>query len=338
MFFQSKFVRWRLLFFVVALLGLAIYKVGSFHSTNSSMIESPKEDISSCQSLEKLNQQHDGMVWVPGGLAQLGDDVYLEESKSKKNVPGFWIDSHEVTNLEFMEFVNATNYQTLAEQFHNKVNPSLDPHVAVFIFPNAKTQDLGGWKFDLSADWRHPGGKNTTIEGKGNFPVTAITFQDAKAYADWKGHLLPSEAEWEWAARGATNKSVQAEENHHQPEANQANTFQGIFPIRNTANDGFVGLAPIACFAPNPLGIYDMIGNAWEFTRDNWSAAHIQQTNEQSSLDYPKRDYLAKQKVIKGGSFLCSSDFCMRYRPGSRAAQDEDLGASHLGFRTIKYK
>ncbi len=279
----------------------------------------------------KFEGEHPGMVWVPAGSSYLGDSVYPEEKIKLQKIAGFWMDEHEVTNYQFAEFVKATGYQTLAER---KVNA--EGNTAVFIFPNQKTKNLGGWKLDPTANWRHPGGIKTSIDGKENFPVTAISYEDAQAYATWLGKTLPSEAQWEWAARSAKANAIGSVDDHHQPLSTDANTFQGIFPIRNTADDGFVGLAPVGCFTPNALGLYDMIGNVWEFTSDSWIATSIISKDSEASVPDIQRVGIVNKKIIKGGSFLCSSDFCMRYRPGARAGQDIDLGASHLGFRTVK--
>jgi formylglycine-generating enzyme len=334
----SNQILWRaLLSGFIGVVGLAFFWQKEDVEKSTASPEQQAQQVLACKNFADLHRDHQGMVWVPGGTAKLGDDIYMEEKKSTQKLRGFWMDAHEVTNQEFAEFVNATGYLTVPEQYQKKQSDTIPAHVAVFVFPNEKTKNLGGWRLDASADWRHPGGKQTNIDGKEYFPVTAITYEDAQAYANWKGRTLPSEAQWEWAARSASNLTAQNEDEHHQPKPQDANTFQGIFPIRNTADDGFVGLAPVACFTPNRLGLYDMLGNVWELTSDVWHQAPEIAANQQSSVDYPKRVGAVAQRVIKGGSYLCSSDYCMRYRPGARAAQDEDLGASHLGFRTIKY-
>lgn len=286
---------------------------------------------------------HPGMVWVPGGQLQLGDTVYREELPVRKvTVRGFWMDRTEVTNAQFAAFVQATGYVTVAEravdaQAHPDLAPALRlPGAVVFISPT----DLNGtgspsqwWRYLPGANWRHPGGQSTSIEGRGAFPVVNLTYRDAWAYAQWAGRTLPSEAQWEWAARGAADP---AEAEHAQPL--QANTWQGWFPVNNTAQDGFVGVAPVGCYAPNALGLYDMLGNVWEITRDLYLPDHQHLAPETDSAEYAglrSTGGAAARHVIKGGSFLCAPNYCMRYRPGARQAQEDDLAVSHLGFRTI---
>ncbi len=284
---------------------------------------------------------HPGMVWVPGGRFDFGDTVYPEEQPVRQTaVAGFWMDRTEVTNDQFAEFVKATRYVTVAErEVDPKLHPGLPPGMnqpgaVVFVMPNA-VRGHGDvtqwWRYTPGANWRHPGGPDTGIEGRGSFPVVTVTFDDAQAYARWKGHFLPTEAQWEWAARAG---EVQAAKDHDQPL--QANTWQGLFPVVNSAEDGFVGLAPAGCYLPNAWGLYDMIGNAWELTADAYAPDHADRAvGPPDQVPSIHRAASAGQRVIKGGSFLCAPSYCMRYRSGSRQPQDDDLGASHLGFRTV---
>jgi formylglycine-generating enzyme required for sulfatase activity len=162
--------------------------------------------------------------------------------------------------------------------------------------------------------------------------VVAVTIADARAYANWKGRDLPSEAQWEWAARAARTETTSKNEQPH-----EANTWQGLFPVINLAEDGFAGLAPVGCYPANALGLFDMIGNVWELTADAWTP-HLHAAHHSDRPDAPpqaKRSTPAAQHVIKGGSFLCAPNYCVRYRPGARQPQDTDLATSHLGFRTI---
>lgn len=287
-------------------------------------------------------QPHPGMVWVPAGSYTMGDTRYPEEQPARSvQVAGFWMDRTEVTNDQFAEFVQATGYVTVAErpvdaQTHPGLPPDmLQPGAVVFMPPKqirGKEDVSQWWRYVPGASWRHPGGPATGLAGHGSFPVVAVTLEDAQAYARWKGRALPSEAQWEWAARGAKPQPLP---DHEQPK--DANTWQGLFPTVNSAEDGFTGLAPVGCYAPNALGLFDMIGNVWELTRDAWRPNHagpeapdqVPAGLRQASMGVPA------QHVIKGGSFLCSPDYCMRYRAGARQPQDDDLGASHLGFRTI---
>lgn len=293
---------------------------------------------------EPLGAPHPGMVWVPGGTLTLGDTVYPEEMPIRAlPVAGFWMDRTEVTNDQFAAFVQATGYTTVAErvvdaQRHPELPPELRvPGAVVFISPTSLSgqgSPTQWWRYVAGADWRHPGGPHTSIEGRGAFAVVNVTIDDAQAYARWKGTFIPSEAQWEWAAREA---QAQALPTHDQPA--QANTWQGLFPVANSAADGFVGLAPVGCFAPNALGLFDMIGNAWELTRDAYTPSHAVLAPTEA-LDpgpgsvRPNASVGLGQHVIKGGSFLCAPNYCMRYRAGARQAQDDDLAVSHLGFRT----
>jgi formylglycine-generating enzyme required for sulfatase activity len=281
---------------------------------------------------------HPGMVWVPGGSFEFGDTENPEEQPIRKTtVAGLWMDRTEVTNDEFAEFVKATGYLTGAERpVDTRTHPGLPPAMqqpgaVVFVMPN----DVNGhgdvtqwWRYIAGANWRHPGGPATSIEGRGAFPVVTVTYEDAQAYARWKGHSLPTEAQWEWAARAGQPKAAQ---DHAQPK--QANTWQGLFPVVNSGEDGFVGLAPVGCYAPNALGLFDMIGNAWELTADAYAPFHPDPT----AVKTPTKMAASApgQRVIKGGSFLCAPNYCMRYRSGSRQPQEDDLGTSHLGFRTL---
>jgi formylglycine-generating enzyme required for sulfatase activity len=284
---------------------------------------------------------HPGMVWVPGGSFEMGDTVYAEEQPIRTTtVDGFWMSRTETSNDEFAAFVAATGYVTLAERpvaaaFQASLPPEMrQPGAVVFVMPQAldNTVDVAQWwRYVPGANWRHPGGPDTHIDGRGAWPVVAVTLEDAQAYARWTGQALPSEAQWEWAARAGQALAAQ---DHAQPA--QANTWQGVFPLANSATDGFAGLAPVACFAPNALGLYDMIGNVWELTRDVWRPDHAAAgAPAPDNMSPPRPAGMAAQHVIKGGSFLCAPNYCARYRSGSRQPQDDDLGTSHLGFRTI---
>jgi formylglycine-generating enzyme required for sulfatase activity len=279
---------------------------------------------------------HRGMVWVPAGRFAQGDAVYPEEGPiSPARVNGFWMDRHEVTNGEFAAFVAATGYVTQAERAldpatHAGVPPDmLKPGAVVFVMP----KDVRGmadisqwWRFTPGANWRHPAGPGSSIDGHADYPVVEVTHDDALAYARWKHRDLPSEAEWEWAARAGDAK---AGDDHDQPKG--ANTWQGIFPVLNSGEDGYVGLAPAGCYAANAYGLYDMLGNVWELTNDVYRPRH----GEAPAPDAMPMMGETRRYVIKGGSFLCAPNYCMRYRSGSREGQEADLAASHLGFRTV---
>jgi formylglycine-generating enzyme required for sulfatase activity len=278
---------------------------------------------------------HQGMVWIPGGSFEMGDTVYAEEGgKRRVTVAGFWMDRHEVTNREFAAFVEATHYVTIAERaLDAATHPGLDPALLkagalVFVMPREVhgLDDVNQWwKYVPGANWRRPGGPQTSIEGRADFPVVELAYADVQAYAQWKGRTLPSEAQWEWAARGG----APSQPDHEQPR--DANTWQGVFPVADSGDDGFVGLAPVGCFKANAFGLFDMIGNVWEWTDDRYEPAPNQSRGVE---DMPERSAVPGH-VIKGGSFLCAANYCMRYRAGARQNQEDDLAVSHLGFRTI---
>jgi sulfatase modifying factor 1 len=283
---------------------------------------------------------HPGMAWVPPGTLAFGDSVYPEEQPIRPvTVKGFWMDRTEVTNADFAGFVAATGYVTVAERrVDARTHPGLPPDMllpgaVVFTLPTDLAH--GGdprqwWQYRPGASWRQPGGPGTHIQGRDAFPVVATTIEDAKAYAQWKGRDLPTEAEWEWAARGGSSLVAGSTA---QPV--QANTWQGLFPLNNQATDGFAGVAPVGCFAANGYGLHDLIGNVWELTQDTYRPFHGDNTPPDQPPVPHRPGQAPSQHVIKGGSYLCAPNYCMRYRAGARQGQDDDLATSHLGFRTI---
>lgn len=307
----------------------------------ASLASSATSAMSAALAASAASSPQPGMVWVPPGRFEVGDTVYPEESPRRTvTVQGFWMDRTEVTNDEFAAFVRATGYVTEAER---PVDPKRHPGLpaamqqagaVVFAMPDSVQgrEDIRQWwRYTPGANWRHPGGPGTNLQGKGSFPVVAVTLADARAYARWKGRDLPTEAQWEWAARGAQPAPMPQ---HAQPK--DANTWQGVFPVKNSGDDGFVGLAPVGCYAPNALGLYDLIGNVWELTADAWTPSPAGAADAApDAMPADLRSPQPRQQVIKGGSFLCAPNYCMRYRAGSRQPQDIDLAASHLGFRTV---
>jgi formylglycine-generating enzyme required for sulfatase activity len=253
------------------------------------------------------------MVHVPAGAVLLGEDG-AEAAGRELQVDGFWIDSHEVTNRQFAAFVAATGYRTEAERTGGS---------AVFVASRNVTslEDASQWwRYTPGASWRHPSGPGSDIGGKDDYPVIHVTYEDALAYAQWKGHALPSEAQWERAARGHQSQpKSQSAWAYTANGAPIANTWQGIFPLADGAKDGFHGLAPAACFQANEFGVYDAIGNVWEWTTGT-------------------RDGGERTRILKGGSFLCAFNYCSNFRAAAWQAQEHDLGASHIGFRTIAYR
>lgn len=286
-----------------------------------------------------------GQVWIRAGTFTLGEfGLYGDEGPAREiTVEGFWIDTHEVTNAQFSEFVDATNYVTVAER---KPNPNdypgvpaelLVPGSALFIPPTDVSN--GGditqwWQFVPGASWRHPYGPDSAIDDRKDHPVIHIAHEDALAYAAWKGRDLPSEAEWEFAARGGAATRYPWGDELSPGQTHMANTWQGSFPLWDAVEDGHSGLSPVGCFSANGYGLYDMIGNVWEWTNTPYFPAHNIpiDTNEQG---FDPRQPGLPVRVIKGGSFLCAPNYCLRYRPAARHAQDTGLGTGHIGFRTV---
>ena len=300
-------------------------------------------EIPAVKPMDSSLNQPAGMVWVPTGSFVMGDSIYPEEQPLlKMRVKGFWMDQTEVTNEAFAAFVNATGYVTVAERVVDpKLHPELPPEMrkpGAVVFTSPLDLQRGGdprqwWQYVPGAQWRHPQGPGSTIEGKGSFPVVAVTLEDAGAYARWLHRDLPTEAEWEWAARSAQDVPP-TEAPRRQPE--QANTWQGMFPVSNQAADGFRGVAPVGCFAANALGLHDMIGNVWELTATRYREQHSAADNVPPDNAPPAaRPGASAMQVIKGGSFLCAPNYCMRYRAAARQPQETDLATSHVGFRTI---
>jgi formylglycine-generating enzyme required for sulfatase activity len=341
MLLQNHRVSKRILIVTLVLLMVAVGAAKWLRSTRSPV---PSAGLQCDLAPQPSGAPHPGLVWVPGGRFELGDDQYPEEQPiASVELKGFWMDRTEVTNDQFAAFVKATGYVTEAERSpdahrHQNLSPDMaQPGAVVFKMPE-KIDGSGDvsqwWRFVPGANWRHPGGPDTDLTGHGAFPVVAVTYQDALAYARWAGRDLPSEAQWEWAARAGQTRAAQ---DHEQP--NNANTWQGLFPVVNTIEDGFVGLAPVGCYEPNAFGLYDMVGNVWELTADLFRGPHLRsgEMAEPGQVPADIRPGVTQQRVIKGGSFLCAPNYCMRYRSGARQPQEEDLGASHLGFRTILF-
>jgi formylglycine-generating enzyme required for sulfatase activity len=291
-----------------------------------------------------------GMVWVAGGTFLMGSNLHYPEEQPPRyaTVSGFWIDRTEVTNAQFAAFIAATGYKTVAERGLDKKDyPDLPPEALVpgsMVFheppKNARIRmDVTEWwRYVPGADWRHPDGPGSSIEGKDNHPVVHIAYSDAEAYAKWLGRSLPTEAEWEYAARGGLNGKEFAWGDEQSPQGQwMANSWQGFFPFDDDKSDGYHGTAPVGCFPPNGYGLYDMIGNVWEWATDWYQPGHKFADGE---VDPKGPETMSKTvggpiHVIKGGSWLCSANFCARYRPAARQPQEADLGASHIGFRTV---
>lgn len=302
-----------------------------------------------------------GMVWIPDGTFRMGSDLhYAEEGPVHRvHVDGFWIDRTPVTNRQFRAFVAATGYVTFAEIAPDpKDYPGALPHMLkagslVFTPPRGRIVDLSDWSqwwtFQFGADWRHPYGPESSIRGLDEHPVVHIAHRDAEAYADWAGAALPTEAEWEYAARGGLDGAEFAWGDDLTPGGRHlANTWQGDFPRQNLVHDGYRRTSPVTAFPPNGYGLHDMIGNVWEWTSDWYSARHAADAvapccipsnprggPETASYDACQPAIRIPRKVLKGGSHLCAPNYCRRYRPAARHAQPVDTSTCHVGFRCV---
>lgn len=294
---------------------------------------------------------NEGMVWINGGSFRMGSPGFPDsEPVHVVSVNGFWMDEHEVTNAQFARFVMATGYQTVAER---KLEPEdfpgvpvdkLQPGSAVFTPPShpvSLDNPLQWWTYVPGASWQHPGGPHTTA--KDNEPVVHISYEDAAAYATWAGKRLPTEAEWEYAARAGADNSPYYWGSMLKPgDKWVANIFQGSFPHGNTVEDGFAYAAPVKSFPPNALGLYDMDGNVWEWCSDFYrpdyyrNSPAVNPTGPADSFD-PGEPGVIK-RVQRGGSFLCSDEYCVRYKAGSRGKGETGSASNNLGFRCVKDK
>jgi sulfatase modifying factor 1 len=307
-----------------------------------------------------------GMVWIPGGEFTMGTDADLgwveEKPAHRARVDGFWMDETDVTNAQFRRFVEATGYVTTAEKAPNvdEIMAQMPPGTprppkeklvpAALVFTPTKgpvpLNDFSQWwTWTPGANWRHPGGPASSIEGKDDHPVVQVSWDDAVAYAKWAGKRLPTEAEWEFAARGGLdNKPYVWGDDPPTNTTIHANIWQGEFPYKNTAADGFVNTSPVRAFKPNGYGLYDMSGNVWQWCSDwyqmNLYREHAGQgvvvnpQGPQKSFD-PRQPY-SPLRVQKGGSFLCNDSYCSRYRPSARHGCTPDTGMSHIGFRCAR--
>jgi formylglycine-generating enzyme len=285
------------------------------------------------------------MTWIPPGEFAMGsEDFYPDERPVRRvKVDGFWIDRNPVTAAEFRRFVRDTGYVTLAERPLNPADyPDADPELLVpgsLVFhktsgPVALDDVRNWWTYLPGAFWKKPGGPGTTINGRDNHPVVQVAYEDAAAYSTWAGKELPTEAEWEYAARGGLDGAAFAWGDEHVPNGKpMANTWQGEFPWQNVKADGFEGTSPIGSFPPNGYGLYDMCGNVWEWTRDDISFGHAERAPCCAPELLPGE--LFPRKVIKGGSHLCAPNYCLRYRPAARQGETVDTSTGHIGFRCV---
>lgn len=323
---------------------------------------------------ERSEKPPPGMVFIPGGEFCMGsldptcgganacsgnDPMRDARPLHRVYVSGFFMDQTEVTNRQFEKFVKATGYKTVAEiapskeEFPNAPAENLVAGSTVFT-PTPKAVPLNNflkwWRYEKGADWRHPQGPKSSIKGRSHYPVVQVAYADAEAYAKWAGKRLPTEAEWEFAARGGLSGETYVWGSELMPQGRyMANYWQGQFPVKDTGLDGFAGIAPVAKFPPNRYGLYDMAGNVWEWCSDWYRADYYQQlaarygsnkepvknpTGPEKAWD-PQEPTVAK-RVHRGGSFLCSDQYCTRYMVGTRGKGEINTAANHLGFRCVK--
>jgi formylglycine-generating enzyme required for sulfatase activity len=297
------------------------------------------------------------MRWIPGGVFRMGSDTHYPEEAPARDVKvgGFWMDTSCVTNADFRRFVDATGHITLAEKPADAADyPDADPKLLVpasAVFrktsgPVDTRNAYNWWDYVAGADWRHPRGPESSLQGLWQHPVVHIAFQDASAYASWAGKELPTEAEWEFAARGGLEGAAFVWGDEYMPGGKpMANTWQGEFPYQNLMQDGYEWTSPVGTFPPNGYGLCDMAGNVWQWTSDWYGEVKNQHTcctgdhprdaHVGESYDPRTHEQLIPRKVIKGGSYLCAPNYCQRYRPAARMGQPIDTSTCHVGFRCI---
>ena len=307
-----------------------------------------------------------GMVWIPGGAFSMGandspdlDDVGMKATFDARPihrvyVDGFYMDKTDVTNAQFAEFVNAAGYLTVAERtpraedFPGAPAENLVPGSVVFSSPDYAVplnNHFQWWRYVKGANWRHPSGPKSSILGKGNYPVVQVAYKDALAYAQWAAKRLPTEAEWEFAARGGLAGKPFVWGDQFRPNGKwMANTHQGRFPNMDTGEDGFIGISPVAYYPPNPYGLYDMAGNVWQWTSDWYrpdyykqlaSVGGIARNPQGPTTPFDPAEPSEPKKALRGGSYLCTDQYCSRYIVGTRGKGEVTTGTNHLGFRCV---
>jgi len=306
-----------------------------------------------------------GMAWIPGGEFSMGaadppdkDEVGMKATEDSRPVhrvyvDGFFMDKTDVTNAEFAKFVKATGYVTVAERkpkaedFPGAPPENLVAGSVVFAPPDHPVplnDHMQWWSYVHGANWRHPLGPGSSIQGKDNFPVVQIAYEDALAYAKWAGKRLPTEAEWEFAARGGLAGKPFVWGDEFRPNGKwMANTHQGNFPNQDTGADGYPGIAPVAEFPPNGYGLYDMAGNVWQWTSDWYRpdyyktiANGVTRNPKGPESSYDPSEPTEPKKAHRGGSFLCTDQYCSRYIVGTRGKGEVSTGTNHLGFRCVE--
>jgi sulfatase modifying factor 1 len=354
---------------LIALTTLAMLALALSAHAADSVASAAKEDPSFAPTIanpsKPPNPASEGMVWIPGGEFSMGSEGKCDGKSCcspatvadalpihRVYVDGFWMDATDVTNAEFEKFVQATGYVTIAERAPTKEEfPTAPPENlvagSVVFTPTSEPVSLDNhfqwWSYVKGANWRHPEGPQSDIKGKENYPVVQIAYPDAVAYAKWAGKRLPTEAEWEFAARGGLSGKLYAWGDEFKPGGKfMANTYQGQFPVKDTGEDGFAGISPVGVFPANGYGLYDMAGNVWQWCSDWYrpdyfkqlaGAGNVARNPQGPEMPFDPTEPTEKKRVQKGGSFLCTDQYCTRYMVGTRGKGEVNTGTNHLGFR-----
>ncbi|WP_210415724.1 formylglycine-generating enzyme family protein [Bdellovibrio sp. ZAP7] len=361
----TKFSR-KILLFAAIIIGLGFFVGGStaisqLHSpfTQGDIAGLPESDFSDdvAAAMKPSNPNFgQSMVWIPGGEFWMGSNnpsVIDAQPEHRVHIDGFWMDQYLVTNRDFMDFVDETGYVTVAERrLDPKDYPDLPAELlapgAIIFSPRIERTDLGisgsvYWRWQPGANWRHPEGPGSDLRGRELMPVIHVSYADAEAYANFRGKRLPTEAEWEYAARGGLDRMPFSWGKDFRPSGKfMANTWQGNFPYFDSAEDGFKGLSPVGSFPPNGYGLYDMTGNVWQWVSDWYRADYFKHQADKvtvnpqgpkSSEKGPDPSY--KKRVQKGGSYLCTDSYCSNLDPGARRRGDVWSGSPQVGFRLV---
>jgi formylglycine-generating enzyme required for sulfatase activity len=360
---------------VLAIAMLAALAVNNQSSTLRNSVDSPQEQSPAgspfAPTIPNKSQAPgptpEGMVWIPGGEFSMGSTIETEAlcglpgvtrdalPVHRVYVDGFWMDATVVTNEKFEQFVQATGYITIAERTPTKEEfPAAPPENLVagstVFTPTPGPVPLDNfyqwWRYEKGANWRHPEGSANDLKGREKYPVVHVAYDDAAAYAKWAGKRLPTEAEFEFAARGANAGLIYAWGNELRPGGKfMANTYQGTFPMKDSGEDGFAGIAPVAQFPANPYGLYDITGNVWEWCSDWYrpdyyaqlaSARGVARNPQGPEVPFDPVEPTEKKRVHRGGSFLCTDQYCTRYMVGTRGKGEVTTGSNHLGFRCVQ--
>jgi len=365
---SSHPLKWSIVVLAIGCVGVVLFHAQRQKAATAGETASAETFLATVENKTKPSEPApEGMVWIPGGEFSMGADDSGEslcglpgvtrdsQPIHRVYVDGFWMDATEVTNEQFDRFVKATGYRTIAEIAPTKEDfPTAPPENLVAgstVFtptpgPVLLNNHFQWWRYEKGANWRHPEGPDSDIKGREKYPVVHIAYPDAEAYAKWAGKRLPTEAEWEFSARGGKTGQLYSWGNQVKPNGKwMANIYQGPFPVKDTGEDGFTGLAPVKSFPPNGYGLYDIAGNAWEWCSDWYRPDYYAQLKAAGGVarnprgpdsPYDPMEPTEKKRVHRGGSFLCSDQYCSRYMVGTRGKGEVTTGSNHVGFRCVK--